>query len=374
MSDQDGSGIEQIPVELWHQIFQYYALNGLWYSFRRLNSRIDAIIDQTPLHLDFRRRGAYARYVKNINPSMNPTNMANVRSLIMKEPEEIRHFLSIHPLKTLAQLRTLMLTNISSSDDPAFQFRNQLSSLKHLQSLNVSFTKFSNHRTSHEEKEFLICSVFVHGFYPELRRFSIDTASLWKGTSAIRLLNQTTKASNLRYLSIDSLTFGDLVILLPAMENIVSLRVSADLDAKKKSIEKPPEIDKPLLPSCHKLELTLDDNLKFEHVEYLLGQKPNLKSLFVWGWSHLNNAKKWELVLPKYCPQLLKLELICTGYNRDDVFYDAIEDFDQECRTNPFWLERNATADDRVRSTQEYCCDLTVRFDIRRRWIVDFLY
>ena len=182
----------------------------------------------------------------------------------------------------------------------------------------------------------------------------------------MRSSNPTTKAINLRHLSIDSLTFGDLVILLPAMENVVALRVSADLDAKKKSIEKPPEIDTPLLPRCHKLELTLDDNLKFEHVEYLLRQTPNLKSLFVWGWSHLNNAKKWELVLSKYCPQLLKFELICTGYIRDEVFNDAIDHFIQECRTNPFWLERNTMANDAERSTQEYCFDLTVRFDIRR--------
>jgi hypothetical protein len=43
---------------------------------------------------------------------------------------------------------------------------------------------------------------------------------------------------------------------------------------------------------------------------------------------------------------LRKLELICTGPIYDDDFDQAIDDFQQECTTAPFWLERNAAITD----------------------------
>ena len=368
MSDQiSRTGIERMPVELWDQIFQYFDFNGLCYSFRRLNTRIDAIVDQTPLHLNFRRRGAYRCHVKNIRLLMNP---ANVRSLSFQDSEEVRHFFSIHLLSSFIQLRSLYLNQMFSSDDPTFQFWQQLSSLKYLHSLVVSFGGPSRGSTAIEEKKFLIRSVFARDFCPTLQRFSIDTGGLSQRPTAIDSLNPTTKATNLQYLSIAHLAFDDLLLLLPATENILSLCVHYQLDTEWKPIEKLPKIEQPLLPHCRQLELKLNDHLKFEHVEYLLAQTPNLKSLFLWGWSHLTDAKKWELLLSKYCPQLMKLELICTGYVCDEIFDDAIDHFEHECRTNPFWLERKTATDDRDRSGHDYRTDLTVQFDIRKKWIV----
>jgi hypothetical protein len=352
MSDQVPTGIERMPVELWHQIFQYFDFNGLCYSFRRLNTRIDAIIDQTPLHLNFRRRGAYRHYVKNIRLSMKP---ASVRSLSFQDSEEIRHFFSIHPLNSFVQLRSLYLNHMFSSDDPTFQFWNQLSSLKYLQSLIVKFWGPSRGSTTIDEKKFLVRSVFAGDFCPALQRFSVDTVGLQQG------------ATNLQYLSIAHLAFDDLLLLLPAMENILSLCVDYQLDTDWKPIAKLPQIDQPLLPKCRQLELKLDNHLKFEHVEYLLAQTPNLKSLFIWGWSHLTDAKTWELLLSKYCPKLLKLRLICTGRICDERFDDAIDHFEQECRTNSFWLKRTVVTDDEDRSGHDYRDDFTVQFDIRKK-------
>ena len=174
------------------------------------------------------------------------------------------------------------------------------------------------------------------------------------------------KAINLQYLTIDRLALNDLIILIPAIENILSLRIDGDLEKDEKSMGKLPKIDRPLLSKCLNLALKLDNDLTFEHVEYLLGQTPNLKSLFLWGWSHLTDAKKWELLLSKYCPQLMKLELICAGYICDEIFYDAANRFEHECRTNPFWLQRKTATDDSDRSGHDYRTDFTVQFDIRK--------
>ena len=128
MSGQVNNGIERIPVELWHEIFTYFDLHDLWYSFRCLNGKIDAIIDQTPLDLNLLKRGALARFLENSRLSIN---LANVRSLLMQDPVEITKFFSIYSLTSFIQLRTLTLLYISTLDDPTCQFWKQLASLKH---------------------------------------------------------------------------------------------------------------------------------------------------------------------------------------------------------------------------------------------------
>ena len=363
MTDQVSTVIEQIPVELWHEIFQYVDLHGLCNSFRRLNGRIDAILDQTPLDLSFRRRGAFAEYVRNIHRSID---VENVRSLWLQQPKEIRHFFSIHQLSSFVRLRSLHLLWMFSVDDPTFEFWNQLSSLKYLESLTVSFSKSSSQCTSADQTKYLICSVFSRGLFPALQRFSVDAGSTYVGAITIPSLNPKTKSMHLQYLTIDRLTFNDLMILLPVIENILSLRIVKDLEKNEKSMGKLPKIDTPLLSKCLNLALKLDNDLTFEHVEYLLGQTPNLKSLFLWGWSHLADPKKWQWVLSKYCPQLLKLELICTGHIYDEIFYNAGNRFEHECGTNPFWLRRKTATDDSDRSSRDYRADFTVQFDIRK--------
>ena len=275
MPDQVSTGIEQISVELWHEIFEYFDLNDLWYSFRRLNGRINGIIDQTPLHLNFRSRGAYTNYAKKIRRSMNP---ANVRSLLLQQPEEIRHFFSIHPLKSLTQLRTLSVKYMACSDELTLQFWNQLSSLKHLQSLEVCHCWYSKSPSCIEKKESIIQSIFNHDYWPALKSLAIDTCEPRNYKYSIASLVPPTKTNNLQYLIIDRLAFNDLVTVLPALGNIKLLSFTEKLGEDEKSMGKLPKIDTPLLSKCLNLKLKLHNDLTFEHVEYLLGQTPNLKS------------------------------------------------------------------------------------------------
>ncbi len=59
MSNIHHTVIELLAVELWREIFDYFEVNELWYSFRGLNRRIDGIIDQTILNLNFQTEGSY---------------------------------------------------------------------------------------------------------------------------------------------------------------------------------------------------------------------------------------------------------------------------------------------------------------------------
>ncbi len=81
--------------------------------------------------------------------------------------------------------------------------------------------------------------------------------------------------------------------------------------------------------------------MTFTHVEYLLKLTPNVKNLFLWGGDDLLDAKKWEMLLSIQCQRLLELEFVCTGPMYDFGFDQEIHNFKQECKTIPFWIERN---------------------------------
>ena len=157
------------------------------------------------------------------------------------------------------------------------------------------------------------------------------------------------------------------------MQHVRSLPIHHRLCADEESIDNPPRISKSLLPECQLLCLKLCRECTFDHMEYLLGQTSNLKSLHRCGWSHLTDAKKWQLLLSKCCPQLMKLELICTGYLCDEIFNDDVHLFEQESQPNSVWLERNAGIDVRERTGEVYHRDLTVQSEIGEPWIVNLL-
>ena len=299
MSGTFHSAIELFFVELWREIFDYFNSNDLWYSFRGLNRKIDAIIDQTTFHFDFKKKHNYGYFVKNILPSMNVTN---VRLLKLQEIPEIRQFFSIYSFNSLIELRLLSITFMYSFNDNCFTFWNQLSSLKYLRSLEIMFWDNSELDNCIEEKEFSIRLIFNNDYCPLLKSFTISTPGRQREMPTILSLIKTTKTTYIQYLSIDSLTFNDLIKLLLALQNQLY-----NNDNKSNEQEHNMTITMPLLPNCVRLQVKLTYDIGFEHIEYILNHTSNLKDLFLWGWYHLVNAKKWKLLLSVQCPKLIKL-------------------------------------------------------------------
>jgi hypothetical protein len=169
------------------------------------------------LHLDFKKKGSYGYFMKNVLPTMN---LVNVRSLKFHETKKIRHFFSIYSLSSFLQLRLLSLDPMFSFNNNSFTFYNQLSSLKNLQSLEMMFLGIAGPGNCIEEKEFIIRSIFNQDYCPLLENFSISTCGMQRWKVKIPSLIPTTKTTNIKYLSIDSLTFNDLIKLLPALQNV----------------------------------------------------------------------------------------------------------------------------------------------------------
>ncbi|CAF1383756.1 unnamed protein product [Adineta ricciae] len=364
MSIGYSSTIELFSVELWREIFDYLNFRDIRFSFRNLNQKIDAIIDQTMIHLDFISPNNYAYFLKYVVPSMN---IMNVRSLKLQDDKRTKLFFTMYPLNSLEQLRSLSLNCMYSLNDKSFQFWYQLSSLKYLQVLKIKFWTTSARENCIDEKEFIIRSIFNNEFCPLLKVFKIHTCGRQRWRSSIPSLVTTTKTTHIQYLSIDSLTFDDLLRLLSALQHVKSFRTGYQLSLNDKQKQ---EIifTIPLMPKCIHLYLKLSDEITFEHVEYILKQVPHLKDLFLWGWKHLLDAKRWETLLSIQCSKISKFELTCTGPVCDDDFDDAIDSFQEECAITPFWIERNVIIiDDEDRSGHDYRSDVIIQFNIEKK-------
>jgi hypothetical protein len=357
--------IEQFSVELWREIFDYFNGIELWYSFRDLNKKIDSIIDQTPLYFDFKKTGNYSYFTENIFPTVK---IINVRSLKLNQINKTKHFFSIYSLHSMVNLRTLSLTHMFSFNDNSFVFWNQLSSLKHLQSLKIKFLDKDGRGNSTEEIEFIISSIFNKDFCPLLKSFSISTYGTGNWILPYSSLIQTTKTTNIKYFSIDKFSFTDLIKLIPALENIKSFKVYYELDFEKKSNEQLQNmtISIPLLSKCVQMHLNLADHIHFEHIEYLLKYTPNLKDLSLWSWqNHLLDEKKWRLLLSIQYPQLIKFRLGCTGYDDDNYFEEISTKFEKKCSRKPFWIERNTEVLYQAFSDNDFY-DIMIRFNIKK--------
>ncbi|CAF3662063.1 unnamed protein product [Rotaria sordida] len=366
LGDTFYSTIELLSVELWQELFEYFTPNDLWYSFHDLNRKINAIIDQTILYLNFTKQGTYRYFVKNILTLMN---VVNVRSLKFNKSNEIRHFFSKISLNSLVQLRVLSLDFMYSFDGNSFTFWKQLSSLKYLQSLKIIFWASSGSVNCCDEKKYIIRSIFNNNYCPSLKSFMITTGGIQQGRLTIPSLISTTTTTNIQNLSINSLTFNDLIKLLPAMQNVKSFCIDYDLRYDNWSNEQQQSmvIDIPLLPKCIDMNLKLSDDITFEHVEYLLKHTQNLKKLFMWGWYHLFDAMKWEFLLSMYCSKLIKFHLICSGPIWSDEFDQIIDNFQQIYPTRLFWIERNITISDDDVSGHDYRSDIAVEFNIKNK-------
>ena len=345
MSDVLLSVVELLCVELWQEIFEYFNFHDLWYSFRGLNSRIDAIMDQIILHIDFKNGDDCNYFEKRI--SLSVRNIANVRSLKLQRTNEIKSFFLLYSLSSFTQLHSLSLTLKYSFNDKLFRFWIQLSSLKNLHRLEIKFWGITGPNNCIQEKEYIIRSIFNEDCCPLLESLIISTCGRQKQIPAIPLLMRTSRSTNLKCLLIDSLTFNDLIKLLPALAHLRTCCIDYQLyaDDQPDPRQRQTLTTCPVLPKCIQLNLRLSNVAMFEQIEYLLQQTPNLKELVLSGWYHTPNAKKWELLLSIQCPKLIKFDLSCWGGAYDAVFYDAIEDFVEECNITMYWLTRHTIAE-----------------------------
>jgi hypothetical protein len=336
--------LNSFPAELWQEVFSYFSANELWRSFRGLNAKIDAIIDRTSLYLNLQQKDDYYYFNRMILPSLD---VVNVRSLILEGSDQIKQFFSTSSLDSLVQLHVLSLYGMYPSNDLSFKLWNQLASLKYLRSLKLNWEPLCGKEliSVNEEKAFIIKLIFNKDVCSLLERFSISSS--WYQWVRTFSLMPTTKATKIKYLSLNSLSFDELIKLLPDMQNVKSLQVAYLWQHKDFTGEQPRTIitTMPLLPRCVELELELLHRMTFAELQFILQQTPNLKKIHagVDCEYDLLYAQGWERLLSTYCPKVSKFTYTCTGNVWHDHFYDALHDFEGNCKSVPFWIERKAT-------------------------------
>ncbi|CAF3999830.1 unnamed protein product, partial [Rotaria sordida] len=308
-------------------------------------------------------------------PSINTsTNEPEHKQLSQEEKKKIHNRSCTIKQRRRYYQHEIIIKNI----DKRFKIREIKDILRHKNisffAVNISTSSTANKRKLYigirDPSKLSSYKIQTEDYCPSLKSFIISTCGTQQDTSEITSIITTTKTTNIQHVSIDLLTFNDLIKLLPALQNVKSFYTDNLLFNDDMSNEQHQSmiIIMPLLPRCIRLHVKLSDDITFEHVEYLLKQTPNLKKLFIWGWYPLLHAKKWESLLSIYCTKLINFQLICTGYIFYDNFGHAIDDFQQICQVTSFWFERNATISyDEDCLSHGYCTDINVQFNIKNK-------
>jgi Fe-S-cluster containining protein len=361
--------IEVFSIELWREIFDHFNGIELWHSFHNLNETINLIIDQTSLHFNFKKLGNYTYFLENILPTVN---IRNVRSLKFNEKRKIEYFFSLFSLDSMINLRLLSLTQMYSLNDNTFLFWKQLASLKYLQFLKIKFSHKDERGNSSEEIEFLIHSIFNQNICPLLNTLIVCTNRANEYIRTMSSLTQTTQPANIKYFSIDELSFRDLIKLIPSLQNLRSINIDFEFGFDNMSIDQleAMSIPIPFFPKCIQIHLYLTDHIYFEHIQYLLKHAPNLKDLCLSSDQYyLLNAKKWQSLITSRCMKLIKFQLRCRGYD-DDTQYERIsKHFENICRKKSFWIKRNTVVSSESFGDEDFYY-ITIQFNTKRKLIV----
>jgi hypothetical protein len=122
-----------------------------------------------------------------------------------------QYFFSSFSIDSMINLRLLSLTHMYSLNDNTFPFWKQLASLKYLQFLKMKFSDKDGRGNSSEEIEFVIHSIFNQNICPLLETLIVSTNRTDEHSRTMSSLIETTQPTNIKYFSIDELSFGDLI-------------------------------------------------------------------------------------------------------------------------------------------------------------------
>ena len=112
MSHRRVTVLENLPVELFRLLFDYFDAYEIHYSFGKINSRLDIIIQQTTnLHInlmEIKSNSKYEFYMKEILPVIAPEH-AQALKIPMQHLDEL---ITQYPLSKFVNLRLLRLGSL----------------------------------------------------------------------------------------------------------------------------------------------------------------------------------------------------------------------------------------------------------------------
>ena len=312
---------EFLPNEIFFECFDYLKWTEIYHSFERLNYRFSNIIQNIPLHLNFRKTPEvlFDRFCRKI--SSNPEIIKQIYSLHLSNKNtywQISLFLSTFPLNEFSHLQSLTLTGVSKGDLP------KLKSMLPLVSRLSSF--------------YLIDSV-------------LGTDEIFSSLpkSQLRILKMSHVPDDLKYLyklsSITHLTISDvhLSLLYQLLNDIPTLKY---LNARDIKMYRPNSLKKETYTIARyarnlKKLIYKGNMIEFRVIKMLLMETPQLRSLTIDANSNdsdMMDACVWKDLIITSLPYLniFKFKFECTLDNESNFIEGKLKEFQSD-----FWCKQH---------------------------------
>jgi hypothetical protein len=327
MSDILPTTIEIFSVELYVELFQYFDAVHLLHTFSGLNSRIDSIVKQIPLHFDFWRKTVDEYIIQKVLSFVNPQSVQSLKFSVQRSVSA--QILADHLLSSFACLRSLTLHIYS--DAPCLL--DQIPLLANLTSLTIYFWC----SCSENGPERIVNSIFNENQI-NFSRLSLKTLTVYFNEPSMMFQSPFSPAiTNIQHLKVHPINYSEFISILPSLLSIRSINVNFwDLG---NFVINPTVVPLVQLANCEKLQLTLANFSDLVDLEYLLKHTPNLKVLKRTANNHLmySNADRWKYVLMKHCHKLQKIEFdyiyqTSVTDNYDDYYGDTRADLPDQIK------------------------------------------
>ena len=305
--------MNQLPLEIYHFIFDYLHPFDIFNGFVSLNQYIDDMVySYNRLKLDFRSisKSKFDFICQRLQGEQ-------VQSLILSNdensPGQIDLFFSFFSLYSFIHLQSIELNEIFDSNFLHLIF-SHLENHSCLQSVTIRTTSmFINKNNSRQLME-------IFASFPKLR-----TLKYYQSASLIDLRHPLI---HLRHLIIDSCQLNHLNIILPWTPHLISLNINVVYHLNDR-LTAPTHILllKSLIIRCRQWTTFVD-------IENFLSQCPSLQCLIIetMGDVALLNGNEWKRLIQEHLPHLKRIELNISPDENHLSGNDVLLPFQ-----NPFW-------------------------------------
>lgn len=331
ISSKQRTVFEDLSVELFFELFEFFHFAELCNTFAHLNQRIDNYLAQLPnIYLDL----SSTKYI--LNTTINDDQLSCVKSLkaltIKGENRQRKAALIFqHPLNSFRQLHSLSLRLTISSDDLRIII-DQLPLLPALVVLNIMFDLFQSQLTMDDLRH--TCKTIFHSCIAlkTLTLTIMDHSDQRKRIHNSPLFDQPIPSS-IEYLDIDQLYFNEFDCMLSPLflPRIKSLSATIYDNPTQRDFPN----DKLTFDYLTNLIVNFNWDFTFTYLESIFKRTPNLKSFIITASPiTLIDGPKWQYFLSTCLFKVVKFHLHASDWQQG---YWPTRNECMNFQTSPYW-------------------------------------
>ncbi|CAF1267877.1 unnamed protein product [Adineta steineri] len=329
------STIEDLSVELWCEIFEFFDASELYHTFDNINSKITSILSEiTPLYFNIITIRDYNFTSNVILPKV--INRASIKSIKFDREFQIEEFFTRWSFNTFNQLHYLSLFYLGEMGcDCSYMLLEQLSHLTSFDSLHIRVGYIYDHDRSLKR---LFQLLFIENdAFPTLKQLVFKCNKDW--FPHLQIPTTTMKRTKLELLTLPYLNLTNFLQMLSCIPYIRSIKVNGLYSTLDRIIPIPILSSNFILQHCVYLDLSFDCRITFDDIKLLLKIFPKLNRMKLLCDYILSNADQWETLLTENCSHLRDFQI---NFHFQWRYLDRPTSTEiQNSFSTIFWLNRN---------------------------------